>query len=70
MKLHKLLWSLPEEDVAELAESVARDFLDELDPTSRERIDAVIERKLKSVLGPAAGRWAKSMLEDIRGRHP
>ena len=66
--LHRLLWSLKLEDVSALAESVAKDFIDELDPTSRERIDALIEGRLKALLGPAAGRWAAKMLEEYRGK--
>ena len=68
--LHKSLWSLPAEEVAALAESIAGDFIDELDPTSRQRIDNVIEARLKTLLGPAAGRWAKKTLEEFRGGQP
>lgn len=52
--------------MAELAELLASDFIDKLDPTEFRRIDALIERKLKQVVGPAAARFAKDWLHELR----
>ena len=65
-KLQHLLFSLPEDEVADLARLVADDFIDELDLTERRRIDHLIEGRLKKVVGPAAARFAREWLRELR----
>lgn len=64
--LAKLLWQLDQDDIAKLAEAVARDFLDEVDLTGRERVDRFIETHLKPVAGAAAARYAQTWIEEMR----
>lgn len=66
-RLQKLLWSLPEDEVAEIAQLLANDFVDKLDLMERARIDAAIESRLKRVVGPAAARMAREWLAQLRG---
>lgn len=65
-ELARLLWHIPEDDVAELARAIAESFIDELDLTERRRLDALIEGSLKKHIGPAAGRWAVKRLQELR----
>lgn len=69
-RLIALLWRLPEDEVADLARLLAEDLIDQLDPTERRRIDGAIERALKKAIGPAAARFARGWLAEIRGGAP
>lgn len=64
--LAKLLWQLNEDDIAKLAETVAKDFLDEVDLTGRQRVDRFIEEHLKPVAGAAAARYARNWIDEMR----